>query len=132
MYFAFRILGCLFGTWESVFGITECLIYIMEYVFGVWEHLFGIWLGVFVLLYCKRTSLYFVFSLNICNLLWWKANLVWTSKMTKVFVDTGELKVVPKWGLVGFITSNADKCATGRKSGFNRSESKHNTAAKHN
>ena len=93
---------------------------------------FGIWLGVFVLLYCKRTSLYFVFSLNICNLLWWKANLVWTSKITKVFVDTGELKVVPKWGLVGFITSNADKCATGRKSGLNRSESKHNTAAKHN
>ena len=70
MYFAFRMLGCLFGTWGSVFGKTECLIYIMEYVFGVWEHLFGIWLDVFVLLYCKRTSLYFVFSLNICNLLW--------------------------------------------------------------
>ena len=56
MYFAFRILGCLFGTWESVFGITECLIYIMEYVFGVWEHLFGIWLGVFVLLYDSIAS----------------------------------------------------------------------------
>ena len=40
MYFAFRMLGCLFGTWGSVFGKTECLIYIMEYVFGVWEHLF--------------------------------------------------------------------------------------------
>ena len=47
-------------------------------------------------------------------------------------MDTGELKAVPKWALVGFITSNVDKCATGRKSGLNRSESKHNTAAKHN
>ena len=47
-------------------------------------------------------------------------------------MDTGELKAVLKWALVGFITSNVDKWATGRKSGLNRSESKLNTADKHN